>query len=393
MIDITDILDSNRTLESIVTYSVAVLPTTPIADVVTIFKSGSYSAVPIVDKEGILLGQITEADLLLHLTSLSPNGHPSIAPLTQQTASDIMVPVPITLSSQLSVREALTHFHPINYPSLPVISGSGRFLGIVSPAQFYHRANRPMRPPTLGGLATPGGVYLTSGNLTGGVGWQALLLMGIGFCCLHLVTYFLTIPLLHITSSLPTIIRPSLEMLLQSSIQVGILLLVVRISPMAGYHAAEHQVVHAIERGEPLTIDSVRRMPRVHPRCGTNLVGGALLASFIGLIFQPIMGSVGYLIGGAVALALWRDVGSWLQQHITTRPASNRELQSGLSAARDILEKYERQGERIAPPMTRLWNMGFLPLITGFLLGCGIVWILSWWFPIFQEPLRTYLLG
>ncbi len=31
-------------------------------------------------------------------------------------------------------------------------------------------------------------------------------------------------------------------------------------------------VVHAIEEGEDLTLEKVRPMPRVHPRCGTNLV-------------------------------------------------------------------------------------------------------------------------
>jgi uncharacterized protein YqhQ len=40
-------------------------------------------------------------------------------------------------------------------------------------------------------------------------------------------------------------------------------------------------VVHAIERGEPLLAESVRAMPRVHPRCGTNIVAAAFLATTV----------------------------------------------------------------------------------------------------------------
>jgi uncharacterized protein YqhQ len=76
------------------------------------------------------------------------------------------------------------------------------------------------------------------------------------------------------------------------------------------YHGAEHMTIHALEHGDPLTTERVRRYPTAHPRCGTeflvvvvilsivafSLVGrqppAVLVASRIVLI--PVIASVGY---------------------------------------------------------------------------------------------------
>lgn len=54
-----------------------------------------------------------------------------------------------------------------------------------------------------------------------------------------------------------------------------------------GYHGAEHMVVHAHEAGEPLTVDSVRRFPPAHPRCGTSFLMTVVLVSIIMFMFFP----------------------------------------------------------------------------------------------------------
>lgn len=38
------------------------------------------------------------------------------------------------------------------------------------------------------------------------------------------------------------------------------------------YHGAEHMTIHALEHGQPLTPDSIRRFDRRHPRCGTSFL-------------------------------------------------------------------------------------------------------------------------
>jgi uncharacterized protein YqhQ len=54
-----------------------------------------------------------------------------------------------------------------------------------------------------------------------------------------------------------------------------------------GYHGAEHMVVHAHEAGEPLTVESVRRFPPAHPRCGTSFLMTVVLVSIVMFMFFP----------------------------------------------------------------------------------------------------------
>ena len=54
-----------------------------------------------------------------------------------------------------------------------------------------------------------------------------------------------------------------------------------------GYHGAEHMVVHAHEAREPLTLESVRRFPPAHPRCGTSFLMTVVIVSIIMFMFIP----------------------------------------------------------------------------------------------------------
>ncbi|MDP7262069.1 MAG: DUF1385 domain-containing protein [Dehalococcoidia bacterium] len=54
-----------------------------------------------------------------------------------------------------------------------------------------------------------------------------------------------------------------------------------------GYHGAEHMVVHAHEAKEPLTVESIRRFPPAHPRCGTSFLMTVVLVSIIMFMFFP----------------------------------------------------------------------------------------------------------
>ncbi len=54
-----------------------------------------------------------------------------------------------------------------------------------------------------------------------------------------------------------------------------------------GYHGAEHMVVHAHEAQEPFTVESVRRFPPAHPRCGTSFLMTVVLVSIIMFMFFP----------------------------------------------------------------------------------------------------------
>jgi len=78
------------------------------------------------------------------------------------------------------------------------------------------------------------------------------------------------------------------------------------------YHGAEHMTIHALEAGDPLTTDAVRKYPTAHPRCGTEflvvvILLSVLLFGFLGrdnpvlmvggrIVLIPVIAAVGYEI-------------------------------------------------------------------------------------------------
>ncbi len=56
-----------------------------------------------------------------------------------------------------------------------------------------------------------------------------------------------------------------------------------------GYHGAEHKSLHALERGAPLTPESVQTFSRLHPRCGTSFLFLVVVVSVVvfGFIGRP----------------------------------------------------------------------------------------------------------
>jgi uncharacterized protein YqhQ len=76
------------------------------------------------------------------------------------------------------------------------------------------------------------------------------------------------------------------------------------------YHGAEHMTIHALEAGDPLVVDEIRKYPTAHPRCGTeflvvlialsiftfSIVGKQPPLLMIGsrFVLIPVLASVGY---------------------------------------------------------------------------------------------------
>ena len=65
------------------------------------------------------------------------------------------------------------------------------------------------------------------------------------------------------------------EGVLRICIFVGYMVLVSRMKEMKrvfAYHGAEHKTIRCYEAGLPLTVENVRQMTRLHPRCGTSFL-------------------------------------------------------------------------------------------------------------------------
>jgi uncharacterized protein YqhQ len=224
----------------------------------------------------------------------------------------------------------------------------------------------------VGGMATPLGVYLTNGSLTGGVPPLALLLTGMVMSAMLIVGIVLTS---LVYEALPLGTPGWILTAVLNLMPVGLFFLQVRLSPIAATHGAEHMVVHAIERGEELKPEIVRRMPRVHPRCGTNLAIGALLFTGMVQLTWNSMGETGALISLIFTIALWRPIGNIAQKYVTTKPPRDKDVQSAIFAAEELLAKFRSSERRVPTISNRLLSSG-LPLI---LIGSFIVMMFAGW--------------
>ena len=66
-----------------------------------------------------------------------------------------------------------------------------------------------------------------------------------------------------------------LEGVVRLGIFMGYMILVSRMNEMRrvfAYHGAEHKTIRCYEAGLPLTVENVRGMSRLHPRCGTSFL-------------------------------------------------------------------------------------------------------------------------
>ena len=74
------------------------------------------------------------------------------------------------------------------------------------------------------------------------------------------------------------------EGLIRVLIFAGYMILVSRMSEMRrvfAYHGAEHKTIRCYEAGLPLTVENVRKMTRLHPRCGTSFLLVVVLLSIL----------------------------------------------------------------------------------------------------------------
>jgi uncharacterized protein YqhQ len=111
------------------------------------------------------------------------------------------------------------------------------------------------------------------------------------------------------------LIQHLVEGLVRVAIFLGYLVVIGRspdISRVFQYHGAEHMTIHALEAGDPLTVNKVRKYPTAHQRCGTEFLVVVILLSIIAfslvgrqtplvmiasrILLIPVIAAVGYEI-------------------------------------------------------------------------------------------------
>lgn len=331
----------------------------------SLLRDTAYPFIPIVSSEA-LIGAVSEASLAEALGK-------GVALSEPCTRAQIEPP---TIPPSASGADALRRMNTEHQIAFLVVQDD-RLLGVVGPSDLtIQRPNFPT-PPSIGGMATPFGVYLTTGTIHGGAGSWALMASGA-----MLFTMFLVADQAAalIAAQIPAWSAAS------GAIAVVLFLLSMRLLPISGTHAAEHMVVHAIERGEELKPEIVKRMPRVHPRCGTNLAVGA--GVFMGIFSLEIPGiedqQIKILLAFLAMVFLFRPLGSLVQFLVTTKPPTEKQVASGIKAGRELLERYRLRRGPVPNAWQRILNSGMLHVAAG---SSGIYLVLRGIVELFNLPI------
>lgn len=167
----------------------------------------------------------------------------------------------------------------------------------------------------------------------------------------------------------------TLEGLLRLAIFIGYIWAIGRseeIGRVFEYHGAEHMSIYAFEAGEPLSIESVKRYPPEHPRCGTSflmivVLGSIILFSFLGrpdwylliasrLLGIPIIAGIAYELlrfsgtrGNSRLARFLAAPGLWLQK-LTTRVPTDDQIEVAISSLvvaveQDVFDEIVSRGD------------------------------------------------
>ncbi|MFA0733355.1 MAG: hypothetical protein LKKZDAJK_001135 [Candidatus Fervidibacter sp.] len=338
-------------------------------------RQSGVAVLPVV-ADGQVVGIVDEERLF----ALSLNSH------HRRQVADLMVPVPTVLITEMPIPQAAWMLQRSGLCALPVVDAMGRLRGVVTRSDIASALLRGLRPPRIGGMATPFGVYLTTGNHRGGVGDFALMTTGVVMAlCLaaaRAITAFILYALdallntrlfsAYLTGigTIPAAPWGGSWLDLIPWAEILLFFLLMRMLPLTGYHGAEHQVVHAIEKGEDLVPEAVSRMPLEHPRCGTNLAAFMLLLTTIAISHAPAPLMVILVIG---TLLFWRQAGMLLQRFFTVKRPTQKQLLNGLRAGQQLLQRFQHQPSRFVPLPMQVWNMGFLQVLVGAWLTLGVL--------------------
>jgi uncharacterized protein YqhQ len=131
------------------------------------------------------------------------------------------------------------------------------------------------------------------------------------------------------------------------------------------YHGAEHKTIHALEKGEELTVENVQRHSLIHPRCGTAfllyvMVIAIFVFAFVGqpvwywlilsrIAFLPLIAGLAYEVirfagkhsDNRFLMAMLAP-GMWLQR-LTTRQPDDDQVEVSIRALQRVLEREDAE--------------------------------------------------
>ncbi len=344
-------------------------PETSLRRAAEIMNEEGLPALPVADP-GFVYGAISQRDLL----RAAANGADLTEAVIDWTDGEAA-----RIGSHQPAADAFRKMEDEGRDWLMVVDPAQNAVGILTPALLTGSQRVTARPHMVGGMATPMGVYLTNGIIGAGVTPWALVLTGMLLISFFVIGALITNGLLLLVPE--SALSPQWRVTILDLGAIVFFLAGLRFAPLAGIHAAEHKVVHAIERGEELTPDIVKRMPRVHPRCGTNIAVGAMV--FLGIMsleFIPDM-ELRLVAAMVVTLTVWKPLGSLMQFYVTTREPNDAQIAMGIKSGRELLEK-SLYAPQVAPGfLKRLQKSGIFLIMAGALIIQGVLYLVSLMLP------------
>jgi CBS domain-containing protein len=135
------------------TQVVTVRPATPFKEIVARLAEHRVSALPVVDDAGLVLGVVSEADLLLKEEHPDPDADLPLLWTKRRRAEhdkaaatiahDLMTVAVVSIAPNATVAEAARRMHTAQVKRLPVVDRRGRLVGIISRSDLLKVFNRP----------------------------------------------------------------------------------------------------------------------------------------------------------------------------------------------------------------------------------------------------------
>lgn len=135
-----------------------VTPDTPLADVAAAMGQRGVSGVPVLDRDGKVVGVISQKDFLTHLGVTEPQNFMALVanclktkacvalPIKKQQARDLMSAPPVTVGEDTPVRDIAALFTARRINRVPVTDPEGRLRGLVSRADLIRSFTHGARP-------------------------------------------------------------------------------------------------------------------------------------------------------------------------------------------------------------------------------------------------------
>lgn len=114
-------------------------PETPVAEVARVMATTGIGAIPVIDREGRLIGMVVERDIL-RLAADRRSGIRGMA------VEDVMTRDVFTVPAEAPVEAALNAMEKARFRHMPVCDGQGRLLGLVGLADLLRMARGGQAP-------------------------------------------------------------------------------------------------------------------------------------------------------------------------------------------------------------------------------------------------------